>query len=53
MSAKNESKIQTFAMEISKTTITWVESQVKLFLGGIFCEEFFYKTLVCHVWYFS
>jgi hypothetical protein len=21
-------------------------------LGAIFCEEFFYETLECHVWYF-
>jgi hypothetical protein len=23
----------------------------EVLLGGIFCEEFFYNTLVCHVWY--
>jgi hypothetical protein len=25
----------------------------EVLLGGIFCEVFFYETLVCHVWYFS
>jgi hypothetical protein len=25
----------------------------EVLLGGIFCEEFYYETLVCHVWYFS
>jgi hypothetical protein len=24
----------------------------EILLGGMFCEEFFYETLVCHVWYF-
>jgi hypothetical protein len=24
----------------------------EVLLGGIFCEEFFYETLVLHVWYF-
>jgi hypothetical protein len=25
----------------------------EVLLAGIFCEEFFYEILVCHVWYFS
>jgi hypothetical protein len=25
----------------------------EVLFGGIFCEEFFSETLVCHVWYFS
>jgi hypothetical protein len=25
----------------------------EVLLGGIFCEEFFYEILVCHLWYFS
>jgi hypothetical protein len=53
MSAKNRVKIQNFAKEVSKTMITWVESQVNSCLVAFFCEEIFYKTLICHVWYFS
>jgi hypothetical protein len=38
--AKNGVKIQKFAMKVSKTMITWVESQVNS-LVAFFCEEFF------------
>jgi hypothetical protein len=30
-----------------------VRKPSEILLGDIFCEEFFYNTLVYHVWYFS
>jgi hypothetical protein len=36
MSAKNGVKIQKFAMEVSKTMVTWVERQVNSCFGDLF-----------------
>jgi hypothetical protein len=40
MSAKNAFKIQNFAMEVSKTMVTWVESQVNSCLVAFFVKSF-------------
>jgi hypothetical protein len=40
VSAKNEAKIQKFAMEVSKTMVTWVESQVNSCLVEFFVKSF-------------
>jgi hypothetical protein len=43
MSAKNGFKIQNFAMEVSKTMVTWVESQVNSYLVAFFVKSFSMK----------
>jgi hypothetical protein len=43
MSAKNGFKIQNFAMEVSKTMVTWVESQVNSYLVAFFVKIFSMK----------
>jgi hypothetical protein len=43
MFAKNEVNIQNFAMEVSKTMVTWVESQVKSCLVAFFMKSFSMK----------
>jgi hypothetical protein len=43
MSAKNRVRIQKFAMEISKTMVTWVESQVNSYLVAFFVKSFSIK----------
>jgi hypothetical protein len=43
MSAKNGLKIQNFAMEVSKTMVTWVESQVNSYLVVFFVKSFSMK----------
>jgi hypothetical protein len=48
ISGKNGFNIQQFSMEVSKIMVAWYKPS-ELLLGGIFCEEFFYETLVCHV----
>jgi hypothetical protein len=53
MSAKNGVKIQKFAMKLAKNHGHMGRKPGELLLGGIFCEEFFYETLVCLVLYFS
>jgi hypothetical protein len=53
ISTKNGVKIQKFAMELTQTMVTWVESQVNSCLVPLFVKTFFSKTLVWHVWYFS
>jgi hypothetical protein len=53
ITAANGVKIQKFAIELAQTKHNWVEKQSEVLLGGIFCEDFFYETLICHVWYFS
>jgi hypothetical protein len=40
MSAKNRVRIQKFAMEVSKTMVTWVESQVNSYLVAFFVKSF-------------
>jgi hypothetical protein len=40
MSAKNRVGIQKFAMEVSKTMVTWVESQVNSCLVAFFVKSF-------------
>jgi hypothetical protein len=40
MAAKNEVKIRNFAMEVSKTMVTWVESQVNSCLVAFFVKSF-------------
>jgi hypothetical protein len=40
MSAKNRVRIQKFAMEVSKTMVTWVESQVNSCLVAFFVKSF-------------
>jgi hypothetical protein len=43
MSAKNRVRIQMFAMEVSKTIVTWVESQVNSYLLSFFVKSFSIK----------
>jgi hypothetical protein len=40
VSAKNEAKIQKFAMELSKTMVTWVESLANSCLVAFFVKSF-------------
>jgi hypothetical protein len=51
MFAKNGVNILNFGMKIAQTKLNWVESQVNSSLVPFF-EEFFSKTLICHVCYF-
>jgi hypothetical protein len=43
MSAKNGVKIQKFDVEVSKTMVTWVESQVNSYLVAFFVKSFSIK----------
>jgi hypothetical protein len=43
MSAKNGVKIQKFDVKVSKTMVTWVESQVNSYLVAFFVKSFSMK----------
>jgi hypothetical protein len=49
ITAKNRVNIQKNSIELAQTMVIWVEKPSEVLLGGIFCEEFLYETLVWHV----
>jgi hypothetical protein len=53
ITAKNGGQGSNFCYKTCTNQAQLGRKPSEVLLGGIFCEEFFYETLVLHVWYFS